>query len=86
MRNFLESKGWWDHSKEEEATAEWKSKISKSVKRTEKMLKPPLREMWSDTFGGSQVHLDRQRSESERIIEKWKGYKAYEDELKRFKA
>ncbi|KAI9604232.1 hypothetical protein H4Q26_003846 [Puccinia striiformis f. sp. tritici PST-130] len=37
MRAFLESRNWWDSTKEDQAIQKWKSDISKSVKRTEKL-------------------------------------------------
>ncbi|KAI9612905.1 hypothetical protein KEM48_003981 [Puccinia striiformis f. sp. tritici PST-130] len=39
MRAFLESRNWWDSTKEDQAIQKWKSDISKSVKRTEKIIK-----------------------------------------------
>ncbi|KNZ46758.1 2-oxoisovalerate dehydrogenase E1 component, alpha subunit [Puccinia sorghi] len=90
MRGFLESRAWWDATKEEERIKKWKSDISQSVKRTEKvffflsMSKPSLKDMWTDTYGTEQAHLDEQRKESNRIMQKYSEYRVYKEELKKF--
>jgi len=84
MRAFLESRAWWDATKEEDRIKKWKADISKSVKRTEKMSKPSLKDMWTDTYGTEQVHLDEQRQESNQIIQKYSEYRVYKEELKKF--
>ncbi|PLW39606.1 hypothetical protein PCASD_08767 [Puccinia coronata f. sp. avenae] len=84
MRTFLESRAWWDAAKEEARIKQWKSDISKSVKRTEKLSKPSLKDMWTDTYGTAQVHLEQQRLESDRIINKYSEYRPYKEELNKF--
>ncbi|POW09741.1 hypothetical protein PSTT_06616 [Puccinia striiformis] len=84
MRAFLESRNWWDSTKEDQAIQKWKSDISKSVKRTEKMPKPSLKDMWTDIYGSEQEHLIQQEVESQRIIKKYSEYKIYKELLTKF--
>jgi hypothetical protein len=48
------------------------------------MAKPSLKDMWTDTYGTEQAHLEQQRIESERIIKKYSEYRVYKEELKKF--
>ncbi|KAI9613756.1 hypothetical protein KEM48_003649 [Puccinia striiformis f. sp. tritici PST-130] len=85
MRAFLESRNWWDSTKEDQAIQKWKSDISKSVKRTEKFMpKPSLKDMWTDIYGSEQEHLIQQEVESQRIIKKYSEYKIYKELLTKF--
>ncbi|KAH9823986.1 thiamine diphosphate-binding protein [Melampsora americana] len=86
MRRFLENQKCWDSLKETELIDEWKKKISNSIKLAEKESKPELSKMWTDVFFKEETHLIEQRKESQRVLNKWKNYKVYQDELNRFKS
>ncbi|MBW0545102.1 hypothetical protein O181_084817 [Austropuccinia psidii MF-1] len=69
MRNFLELRGWWNSTQEEELVKRWKSDIALAIKKAEKTPKAPLSKMWTDTYATEQKHLSDQKLESERIIQ-----------------
>ncbi|POW22616.1 hypothetical protein PSHT_01107 [Puccinia striiformis] len=81
MRAFLESRNWWDSTKEDQAIQKWKSDISKSVKRTEKFMPKPSLKICGLIFT---EHLIQQEVESQRIIKKYSEYKIYKELLTKF--
>jgi 2-oxoisovalerate dehydrogenase E1 component alpha subunit len=63
MRRFLESRGWWDGEREEEAKKRHKGEIMAEFSKAEKAKKPALGEMFTDVFSEVERPLMEQRSE-----------------------
>jgi 2-oxoisovalerate dehydrogenase E1 component alpha subunit len=50
MRKFIESKGWWSQEEEEAMKATQKKTVLKAFQDTEKLLKPSLKELFTDVY------------------------------------
>lgn len=58
MKAFLEGRGWWSDSEEEEAKTRCKEEVLSAFKRAEKMQRPPVGEMFEGVYApGSETWM-----------------------------
>lgn len=71
MQNFLLERGWWSVEREEETKKEFRSAVIKAMGKAEKKLKPSLSSMFEDIYEEIPSHLQDQRAELARLVEKY---------------
>ena len=54
FRLFLESKGWWDATSEEELKKRHRNDVMKALKAAENAPRPELSELFTDVYGGEE--------------------------------
>jgi 2-oxoisovalerate dehydrogenase E1 component alpha subunit len=67
FRLFLESKGWWDATSEEELKKRHRTDVMKALKAAENAPRPELSELFTDVYGGEEpwnLVSDKSRSSS----------------------
>ncbi|KAL4245556.1 Alpha-ketoacid dehydrogenase complex E1 component [Abortiporus biennis] len=86
-KKFLESRGWWNESEEEELKDRIKKEVMKAFRRGENLRRPELKEMFSDVYGGEEPwNLKEQREELKALLKKYGGdWEPWKKELKKFK-
>ncbi|KAL0069906.1 hypothetical protein AAF712_003176 [Marasmius tenuissimus] len=52
FRLFLEEKGWWDSTAEEELKTRQRADVMKAFKRAESLPRPQVSELFEDVYGG----------------------------------
>ncbi|RPA86252.1 hypothetical protein BJ508DRAFT_411433 [Ascobolus immersus RN42] len=68
FRKYLENKGLWDSSKEEDLRKTVKKEVMNAFMAAEKERKPRVREMFGDTFKEETPVLKKQREELKRVV------------------
>ncbi|KAF9018538.1 branched-chain alpha-keto acid dehydrogenase E1-alpha subunit [Hymenopellis radicata] len=84
---YLESKGWWDETAEEELKARLKADVMKAFKKAEAMPYCEVGEMFTDVYGGEQPwNIKEQREELTHLLRKYgKTWKPWSAQLKKHK-
>jgi 2-oxoisovalerate dehydrogenase E1 component alpha subunit len=68
MKRFLESRGWWDDTREEDLKKKHKAEIMREFAKAERAKKPPLGEMFTDVFSEIERPIREQRAELARCV------------------
>lgn len=71
MRKWLESKGWWDESKETAHKSTQRTAVLKAFAAAEKRKKPQVSEMFNDVYDKLTPNLLEQKKELEELIKKY---------------
>ncbi len=85
MRNFLTERGWWSDAREEELTKQYRADVIKAMGTAEKKLRPTLASMFDDTYAEVPLHLQEQRAELARLVQKYGKVEHWAKELKKHK-
>ncbi|KAK7048553.1 2-oxoisovalerate dehydrogenase subunit alpha [Favolaschia claudopus] len=87
FRLFMESRGWWSVTEEEELKARLKGDVMKALKRAESLPRCELGEMFKDVYGGEEPwNITEQRGELTRLIKKYGPvWEPWKKELAKFK-
>ncbi|KAI3616294.1 branched-chain alpha-keto acid dehydrogenase e1-alpha subunit [Moniliophthora roreri] len=87
FRLFLESKGWWDATAEEELKTRLRADVMKAFKAAENMPRPELSELFTDVYGGEEPwNIKEQREELKALLKKYgNSWEPWKNELARFK-
>ncbi|KAK7056989.1 hypothetical protein VNI00_002707 [Paramarasmius palmivorus] len=87
FRLFLESKGWWDATSEEELKKRHRNDVMKALKAAENAPRPELSELFTDVYGGEEPwNLREQREELTALLKKYgNSWEPWKKELARFK-
>jgi 2-oxoisovalerate dehydrogenase E1 component beta subunit len=72
-RAYLEARGAWDDAKEEAVRAEARKEILQAFKNGETKKKPPLADLFNDTYSELTWHLEEQRAYIERHVRDFPG-------------
>ncbi|KAF8917016.1 branched-chain alpha-keto acid dehydrogenase E1-alpha subunit [Mucidula mucida] len=84
---YIESKGWWDETAEEELKARLKADVMKAFKKAEAMPYCEVGEMFTDVYGGEQPwNIKEQREELAHLLRKYGNtWKPWSTQLKKHK-
>ena len=83
MRRFLTDRGWWSDAREEELTKQYRADVISAMNTAEKKLRPNLSSMFDDTYHEVPLHLQEQRAELARLVEKYGEVDHWAKELKK---
>lgn len=70
-RKWLEAKGWWDQTKEDDFRKKIRKDILTSFSKAESIVKPPVEEMFNDVYDNLPPHLQKQKREMEEHVKKY---------------
>ena len=59
----MENKGWWNQEEEEVWKREARHQVMEAFSRAEKVLKPPIKEMFTDVYDTMSPRLQKQYEE-----------------------
>ncbi|KAG2065302.1 branched-chain alpha-keto acid dehydrogenase E1-alpha subunit [Suillus decipiens] len=86
FRLFMESRGWWNKTEEEELKSRLKQDVLTAFKRAETLKKPDLTELFSDVYAEEPWNIREQREELAGLLEKYgQVWEPWRNELKIFK-
>lgn len=72
FRLFLESRGWWSASDEEELRSRLKKDVLAAYRRAETLPRPPVSEMFDTVYGGEEPWtITENREELKRLLKKY---------------
>lgn len=71
FRLFMESRGWWGKTDEEELKFRLKRDVIKAFKRAESVKKPGLEEMFTDVYAEEPWNIKEQREELVALLKKY---------------
>ncbi|KAF8171944.1 branched-chain alpha-keto acid dehydrogenase E1-alpha subunit [Mycena galopus ATCC 62051] len=87
FRLFMESRGWWDATEEEDLKARLKADVMKAFKRAEAQPRCELGELFTDVYGGEEPwNITQQRNELAGLLKKYgQAWEPWRTELGKFK-
>ncbi|KAK1236229.1 hypothetical protein PQX77_000517 [Marasmius sp. AFHP31] len=87
FRLFLEEKGWWDSTAEEELKTRQKADVMKAFKRAESLPRSQLSELFEDVYGGEMPwNIKEQKAELASLLKKYGNtWAPWKNELNRFR-
>ncbi|OJA17210.1 hypothetical protein AZE42_00229 [Rhizopogon vesiculosus] len=86
FRLFMESRGWWNETEEEELKSRLKQDVLKAFKRAETLKKADLKELFTDVYAEEPWNIKEQREELAGLLKKYgQVWEPWRDELKSFK-
>ncbi|KAG1772348.1 thiamine diphosphate-binding protein [Suillus occidentalis] len=86
FRLFMESRGWWNETEEEELKSRLKQDVLAAFKRAETLKKPDLAELFTDVYAEEPWNIREQREELAGLLEKYgQVWEPWRNELKIFK-
>jgi 2-oxoisovalerate dehydrogenase E1 component alpha subunit len=68
MRNFLDSRGWWDNALEAKARDKHRTAARASLVQAESKPRPPVSTLFDDVYDTSTQHLDKQKINLDHFI------------------
>jgi 2-oxoisovalerate dehydrogenase E1 component alpha subunit len=71
LRQFMESRGWWDTAREQEMRDKERYEVLRALETAEKRPKPPLNELFTDVYREKPGHLLKQEEELLKHMEKY---------------
>ncbi|KAF5369359.1 hypothetical protein D9758_002597 [Tetrapyrgos nigripes] len=86
FRLFMESKGWWDSTAEEELKDRQRKEVMKAFKRGESLSRCELKDMFTDVYSGEEPwNLKEQREELSALLRKYgNSWEPWKKELAKF--
>ncbi|KAI0300232.1 branched-chain alpha-keto acid dehydrogenase E1-alpha subunit, partial [Russula brevipes] len=86
-RLFLENRGWWSKTEEDELKESLKKDVMRAFKHAESLKRHELKEIFSDVYGGEEpLNLKEQRDELTGLLRKYgSAWEPWNTELKKFK-
>ncbi|KAG1868342.1 thiamine diphosphate-binding protein [Suillus subalutaceus] len=71
FRLFMESRGWWNETEEEELAFRLRRDVIKALKRAETVKKPDLEDMFTDVYAEEPWNIKEQREELVALLKKY---------------
>lgn len=71
LRNYIERKGWWTLTDEEQLEKEIKEEIKRTFHAAENRKKPALQELFTDVYSELPWHLKEQQAELMRLVKQY---------------
>lgn len=71
FRLFMESRGWWNQTDEDELAFRLRRDVIKAFKRAETVKKPYLRDMFTDVYAEEPWNIKEQRKELMALLKKY---------------
>ncbi|KAG1824857.1 branched-chain alpha-keto acid dehydrogenase E1-alpha subunit [Suillus subaureus] len=82
FRLFMESRGWWNETDEEELASRLRRDVIKAFKRAETIKKPRLEDMFTDVYAEEPWNIKEQQEELVALLKKYeKVWEPWQNEL-----
>ncbi|KAG2050072.1 branched-chain alpha-keto acid dehydrogenase E1-alpha subunit [Suillus hirtellus] len=86
FRLFMESRGWWNQTNEDELAFRLRRDVIKAFKRAETVKKPDLKDIFTDVYAEEPWNIKEQREELMALLKKYgQVWKPWQNELRTLK-
>ncbi|KAG1849555.1 branched-chain alpha-keto acid dehydrogenase E1-alpha subunit [Suillus tomentosus] len=86
FRLFMESRGWWNQTDEDELAFRLRCDVIKAFKRAETVKKPDLKDMFTDVYAEEPWNIKEQREELMALLKKYgQVWEPWQNELRTLK-